>query len=426
MAKPAFDPTQPFEAVDDAPKPAFDPNQPFEAVDSMEQSAAMAGLGAAVDTFTAPYDLAKTMSQDPQQLYEKGGPWLPAAGAAIGSAVLPGIGTAAGAGAGELLRQTAGIAFNDPNSPRTAGEAATSAMLQTGLGGADRVNALLKAAPAGKAVARIGDKGVETAKPYVERGIQAAGRLFEPAGQAFKKGVARITQTMTGVPAQRGEALIEKPSRLFSGILQTQKLGENVGAAEAVSEAGISPAMRAKITTNEKGAANKIVSRLLEKKYTKPELITPLEATAGIKAIDATFPARTEKNAKIIQELSDLRSQLTDIQAGADSNLAAAKGAYADAKTGSSFRNLFRQTKSGQTSSVPFLLSGATLTGLTLEAAKKAVMAMPLFSPLVYGTGLAAGSTALKGATAIATNPTARQALISRYITSREEKGASH
>jgi hypothetical protein len=225
---------------------------------------------------------------------------------------------------------------------------------------------------------------------------------------------------MTGVPATRATKLIEEPSRLFSGIGQMKKLGEKVGEAESVSEAGLSPAMRAKITTNEKGAANKIVAKLLEKNYIKPDAITPLEATAGIKAIDATFPTRTERNSKIIQELSNLRTQLSEIQAKADPNLAAAKGAYADAKVGSSFRNLFRQTKSGKTSSVPFLLSGATLTGLSLEAAKKAMTAMPFLSPAVYGTALAGGSAATKGAASLATNSTARQALISRYIVGRE------
>jgi hypothetical protein len=377
-------------------------------------------VGYAANPMSAVTDAARFVGENPQKAYEMGGPWMPAAGAALGSVMAPGLGTAAGAGLGEIARQGAGIVFNDPNSPRTARDAATSAMLQTGLGGVDKVNALFKSPSVSKAVTRIGDKGIETAKPYVERGIEAAGRAFAPVGEGIKKAASKFTEAMTGVPATRATKLIEEPSRLFSGIGQMKKLGEKVGEAESVSEAGLSPAMRAKITTNEKGAANKIVAKLLEKNYIKPDAITPLEATAGIKAIDATFPTRTERNSKIIQELSNLRTQLSEIQAKADPNLAAAKGAYADAKVGSSFRNLFRQTKSGKTSSVPFLLSGATLTGLSLEAAKKAMTAMPFLSPAVYGTALAGGSAATKGAASLATNSTARQALISRYIVGRE------
>jgi hypothetical protein len=145
---------------------------------------------------------------------------------------------------------------------------------------------------------------------------------------------------------------------------------------------------------NEKGAATKIVSKLLEKKYTNPEAITPLEANAGIKAVDATFPQRTEKNKAIIQELSDLRSQLSDIVAKSDPNLAAAKSASHDYMVGATFRHPFRQTKYGQTSAVPFLsfLMSPTKWGdgreLVAQAAK-----LPLFSPAVYGTAVAAGST---------------------------------
>ncbi len=364
--------------------------------------------GYAMDPMAAVGDAGQWAVENPEKAYEYGGPWLPTAGAVLGTGLAPGIGTAAGAGLGEIARQGAGIVFGDPNTPRTAGDAAKNAMGQTALGGFDRVSSLVRAAPA--------------AKPYVQRGIEAVGRGIAPVGKAVKEYAAGAAEVMTGVPARQGVKLIEEPSRLVKGIGQLDSLGEKVGAAEAVSEAGLSPSIRAKIVTNEKDAANKIVSKLLEKKYTNPEAITPIEATAGMKAIDATFPNRTEKNGKIIQEYSDLRSMLSDIQSKADPNLASAKAAFHDAKVGGSFRNLFRQTKSGGTSAVPFLSFLVNPTNWGGGEAVRQAAKLPLFSPIAYGTAMAGGSAAIKGVGAIVESPTARQALISRYITSREDR----
>jgi hypothetical protein len=87
---------------------------------------------------------------------------------------------------------------------------------------------------------------------------------------------------------------------------------------------------------------------------------------------------------------------------------------------GGSFRNLFRQTKTGQTSAVPFLsflMSPSKWSGgeVAMQAAK-----LPFFSPLAYGTGIALGSTAAKVAGMAVANATPRQALISSYIVGRE------
>jgi hypothetical protein len=197
-------------------------------------------------------------------------------------------------------------------------------------------------------------------------------------------------------------------------------LGKAVGEAEATSVARIDPVRRAKLTTNEKGVADKTVSRLLEKKYTPNSQITPEEAAEGVLAVDRTFPVYTQKNAPVIREYSDLRGQLSDLLGIADPKLAAAKSAYHDAMVGGSFRNLFRQTKTGQTSAVPFLsflMSPSKWSGgeVAMQAAK-----LPFFSPLAYGTGIALGSTAAKVAGMAVANATPRQALISSYIVGRE------
>lgn len=416
----------------------------FVADEPFYKQAAMEAVDAAGKTLTAPWQLTQALVENPEKVYEKAGPWLPAAGGMIGTAFAPGLGTAIGSGVGELTRQAAGIAFNDPKvtSMVKPGEsfspkAGLNAAAQTFLGGIGDVNGVTQAAPG--------------AKPYVQRGLEYVGDKLRPVGEGIKKMAAKATEVMTGVPARQGVKLIEEPGRLVSGIGQTEARGEAVGAAEEalatklegaadaagseplkkyaktmygvdldMSEGGLgikwSPELDAAITTNKGGVADDIVNNLLVKAKKTPTQITVDEALAGVKSIDRTMPAFTQKNGKIIQRYSDLRSQLSEILEGADPNYANAKAAYHDAMVGASFRHPFRQTKTGQTSAVPFLSflmnPGNWNTG---ELAGQA-MKLPFFSPVVYGTGLAAGSVATKAAGAVINSPTARQALISRYI----------
>lgn len=392
----------------------------FVAEQNPYMQAGMNALGAVRDTFTAPWDLTKKLAEDPAEVQRVAGPWLPTAGAAIGTAFAPGLGTAIGAGAGEMLRQAGDIAFEQPGrvlagenfSPR----AGLNAAAQTAMAGLGEVNGIVKAAPG--------------AKPYVTRGIEAAGAKLAPVGAAVKKGVSRLSEAFTGVPARQAAKLIDEPGRLASGIGQLGSRGKAVGDAEEVltnklmNRAGpdlpgtfrLTPEMEAAITTNKGGVADDIVTNLLTKSK-DPATITTEEAVAGIKAIDRTFPNYTAQNSKIVQKYADLRSTLSDIVSSADSNVGTAKAAFNDAKVGADYRNVFRQTKAGKVSAVPFLSflfspqnwGGEQLAGQALK--------LPAFSPAVWGTGMAVGSAGVKAAGAVIKSPTARQALISRYIT---------
>lgn len=459
----AFDPDQFLASTEpQAPPPqdaqAFDPDQFLAETDTTPAGQAKNTVGAIggalesaaaqalpkvgesiVQTATWPYQLARSLGNDPQALYRKAGPWLPAAGATIGTAFAPGPGTAIGAGLGEITRQGMGIAFNDPNVPRESWPAARAAMIQTALAGAPEANALGVGrlpftAPKPQYVfdaASNAWKSLPEAKPYGERIVAAVGEKLAPVGQAIKRGVARAAEVMTGAPARSGVKLLEEPQRLVSGIGRTEKLGEAVGDAEqqvltrlsdqaaanpAAAGFKYTPEVEAAITTNKGGFADDLVNNLLVKVKKDPTSINTAEAMAGIKAIDRTFPSFTSKNGKIIQAYSDLRSQLSDIVSSAEPQLAAAKGAYADAMVGDAFRHPFRQTKTGKTSAVPFL--SFLMTPSTWSGSQLATQALklPLFSPLAYGTAMAAGSAGVKTAGAIIQNPTIRQALISRYI----------
>lgn len=403
----------------------------FVAEPNPYKEAGMNALGAARDTFTAPWDLAKPLAEDPAKVQRVAGPWLPAAGAAIGTALAPGVGTAAGAGVGEMLRQAGDIAFDQPGhilagenfSPR----AGLNAAAQTAMAGAGEVTAL--------GAGRLPFKkimGPENA-PYLQRGIEAAGEKLAPVGQMVKKGVSRLSEAFTGVPARQAAKLIDEPGRLASGIGQLGSRGQAVGDAEEVltnklmSRAGpdlpgtfrLTPEVEAAITTNKGGVADDIVTNLLTKAK-DPASITTEEAVAGIKAIDRTFPNATGKNVKIIQKYSDLRSALSDIVSGADENVGVAKAAYNDARVGADFRNAFRQTKAGKVSAVPFLSFLFNPSNWSGEQLAGQAMKLPAFSPAAWGTGMAAGSAAVKTAGAVIGSPTARQALISRYITKRD------
>lgn len=409
------------------------------------KQAGMDALQAGAKTFTAPWDLANTLSEDPAKMQEVAGPWLPTAGAAIGTAIAPGPGTAIGAGLGEIARQAGDIAFGLPDaipagqnfSPR----AGLNAAAQTAFGGMDRVSGIFKVAPG--------------AKPYVTRGIEAVGEKLAPVGNAIKRGVARAAEVMTGTPSRYGVKLIEEPGRLVAGIGKGKKLGQAVGDAEealasrlenapsaepldeAVNNygkkmfgfegdvgrsAGLKwgPELDAAITTNKGGIADDIVTDLLVKAKKTPGAITVDEAMAGVKSIDKTFPNYTAKNGKIIQKYTDLRSTLSEILDKADPKLANAKAAAHDAYVGGAFRHPFRQTKTGQTSAVPFLSFLFSPSNWGGEQLAGQALKLPAFSPAVWGTGMAAGSAAVKTAGAVASSPTARQALISRYITKRD------
>lgn len=71
----------------------------------------------------------------PKETYKETGSYWPAAGAVAGNALLPGAGSAIGAGAGQIARNMAGIAYGDPDAPTSALGAGLAAAGQTALAG---------------------------------------------------------------------------------------------------------------------------------------------------------------------------------------------------------------------------------------------------------------------------------------------------
>lgn len=361
-----------------------------------------AGRSALSNLAAVPGQVAGGLT-DPASLYQKGAPWAPAAGGIIGTAVMPGLGTAAGAGLGEIARQAAGIAYGDPNAPTEPMESAQAAMTQTALAGAGEVTNLARAVPG--------------ARPIVQRVIQKAGQALRPAIDLGKNVVASATESLTGVRAANVKALIEKPWLQAKGVrdvFRMKKLGKAVEEAEDAAHNKLHPKTAAMIDANRRGLADDIAARSMEKVALKKP-VSPREAIAGVRAIDRTFPTPNQKNSRLLQRYSDTRGKLADVVTASEPDLAQAKTAYHEAKVGVDFLKPFRVTKAGNIAAFQPLVAAST-AGNLLEAGKRAITAAPFFSPVIYGTGIAAGSAASQIAAGAITNPTARQALISRYV----------
>lgn len=373
-------------------------------MDYLQKAAPIASKAAsyAVNPASAVNDVVQNVAANPRQAYDRYGKLLPAAGAVIGSGLAPGIGTAAGAGLGEIARQATGIAVGDPKMQAiTPIQAGTSAALQSGMAGVGEVNAIARA--------------TGPTRPYLDRGIGYAAEKLAPIGQGIKRGVAAVQEAFTGAPARSAVKLIDNPETLVTTVGQVGPAGKAVEAAESGLANKIAPEIEAKITTNQGGYADKIVTDLMEASRTVPDAINTQDAIAGIKAIDRTIPAPTRSNAAVLQKYYDLRSQLADIVSKNEPDYAAAKTAYSEAKSASNFRNVFPRTKTGNVSTVK--------TVLPMLLDYKRAAALPVTSPVVWGTGMAAGSTLAKGAAFAIQNPTARRSIISAYIAGRGGQG---
>ncbi len=172
------------------------------------EQAGQSALSAVKNTFN-PAPAALATAQNPEQTYKTAGPWLPAAGGAIGSAFGP-AGTVVGAGAGELTRQGLGVMFNDPRvmdhiTPgRPSLWAGGQAALQTGLAGVGEL-------------------------PLVQRGIAAAANKLAPLGERALNAGAQFGQMLSGKPAAKIKMLFRDP---------TATLPESLGGAKSISAAG--------------------------------------------------------------------------------------------------------------------------------------------------------------------------------------------
>ena len=222
MNKPAFDPNQPFESS----KPAFDPNQPFV---SGDQQSAPSGMEPSLSNIAqlAPKMLGAVAPMEGEFVRQN----LPVIGASVGSALLPGAGTALGAGTGQIAKRMIGIATGKEPPAGTPLQEATGPMLQAAGSGLLELSPVKNAIQAG--AQNLGRRALGFTKGMLKKvGIEGAN---ETAQEMLDKGVikplsgARATLERAEDLAQTsGQAVGEGLRKAGQNALDTNDVASNV------------------------------------------------------------------------------------------------------------------------------------------------------------------------------------------------------
>ena len=446
------------------------------------------GIGYVANPASAALDAVRWEAMNPEKAYERTGKYLPMVGGVAGSFAAPGIGTAVGAGAGEMARQGLGVLFQDPNvmSHITPGQispwAGEQAALQTGLSGLNEVNGLVKAAPG--------------AAPYAQRVIDAAAQKLAPVGKRLVDAWAATGQMLSGKPAAKIKMLFNDPTATFpealGGAKSVEAAGQGMEAAlakegiekkifnpfegnddeaaqigkqtfdkwKALQNGTAQPAdlpvvdlnvaknsenpvalfvgnqdlgngPKALYTIYQKGqalgsrstldfeqlpAGVKIIGKEPRAAGQVPvggdlPTISAQEAYDAKRATDYVFPkVVSERNAEKIAQLTQFKQAMDDVLSNQAGTLQQASKDYARARLGADFTQILPRTKTGDISTVKTFLAA-------LVDGKRAAL-LPFTSPLAVGAATSGASLMSRALGTAIANPTARQALISRYITS--------
>jgi len=224
MSKPAFDPNIPFDSV----KPAFDPNAPFTATSSDSQPPLTGDARNAVMGAAAKAAWNMTPMAHPTKN-------LPMLGAIAGSAILPGIGTAAGAGLGQIAGRMADIATGDvqPGDASSPVREALGPMAQTALSGLPEVGGVQRAAQS--AAQNLGRRALGISKPILNKlkvGIpqanQAAQEMLDQGVIRPLSGARATLGRAEDVAATSGEAVGNALAKTGQHALDTNKVSEEV------------------------------------------------------------------------------------------------------------------------------------------------------------------------------------------------------
>lgn len=324
---------------------------------------------------------------------------LPTAGMMAGTAVAPGIGTAAGAGLGSIAQRMADMAYGQGAPPPTPGQAfapkeAIMPMANTAMAG-------IPETPAGQAA---GEK---------------VGEVLSALKGKFKQSFPKVAQAMTGKSAAKVGQLIKDPTAI---------LPESLGGAKSVEDA--SKAYGEALENAPVHHPEGFVTRGLEKrdfgpfkqghqeaeevaqttydKWKAGEPISAQEAFNAKRATDKLWPAVVkERNAEDIRQMSQFKSGMDDVLSNQSGQFLKVAKDYGRARLGSDFTQFFPRTKTGDISTVKTLLLHTLAPGKTAG-----LVAGGLTAPITTGIGNLGVQGAAKGINAIANNPQARQILL--------------
>lgn len=320
---------------------------------------------------------ANTMAlRSPEETFKKVGPYLPAAGAALGSALGP-LGTAAGGGLGQIAKNMGQLATNDPAAPTTATDAAKEAMIQTGLAGIPETSA------------------VKNTVGFISK--------------FGKKALSRIGEGMSGT---RASNLMRAYNQGLVDTYLTPKTLNAASDAYGKEEAklmmnNLTPEKQAALVTNSRGEATQAVETAMIK-VLKNEKLTPQEALSARQSIDVVFPPATAKNAKIAGKLSQLRTMINESLSESAPSFMQASNDYARSKLRSDLLKPMRVNKSNpdEYSKLGMMLGAGLGYGANgVQGLIPAAATLLATSPLAMGTSAATVGTAARGAKAVLNKP---------------------
>lgn len=328
----------------------------------------------------APFDVTKSMLQNPEAIAAQ----APAAGAVIGGA--------AGAGVGQIAKRMAGIAYGTEKAPP----------IQPGpFFGMNNLwqgkEAIVPAAQA--AVAGIPDvSGVLTAGKKTLS--QAAMGAFTKAGQT----VSGAKQDILQQAADQGFSTYSAPSMSTAKEIFAEALGpEGRAASKTTAQQAFDPAL---------GQARDLATEV-GTKIEKGESISALDALKARQATDRVISATPRWDTKTRAALFDWRTKFDDVMTGQSDKLANASTQYRKAIVKDQILNPTRINKHGEPSALLPMLAGVAgpLAGYESGHTGKGVLGaagyLAVTSPMAWGAGAVLGG---------AISPQVRQAALASFI----------
>lgn len=372
---------------------ALSENEEFELL-SLEREKAMAhsqganpGMGGNPPlSFVAKQVLGATPMAHPMQN-------LPLLGAMVGSTVAnPGLGAAAGAGVAQIAKNAYGIATGDPNAPRTAKDAALSAMGQS----------------AGAGIAQ---------EPQVLQGIPGVPQASQFIGKMASKGgkvAAKIGEMMTGVKAKDLEQAADQGLSTYSAP-SMEKAQDIFG--DAMAQEGIPSRPPLKQVIDPALSTARKVALQVGDKLEKGLDITAEEALRGRQAVDRIYNATPLRDRVTRGNLADIRTSFDAALSDKSGALADASTKYRQAIVKSNILNPFRITKQGQYSAVaPMIATLAATAGVGSGHKEGSALGglgyLAASSPMLAGLAATTGGSAGQAINSLAQNPAARQVLM--------------
>jgi len=340
-------------------------------------------MDSAKQVLSAPVNAAKSLTP------ENMSPYLPAAGAVIGSAFAPGLGTAAGAGLGQIGKRMADLAYGkaQPGDAMNPGQEAISPMAQT----------------AAQGIAEY---------PPVQNAVSTA-------ANAVGRGASRVGEALSGVPARDIQNLFQNPGTLFT-VGSKGAAGQAIGDAKAL--AGVNPG----VTEDSSTFTPENISKALNVKSTGEDALnaiaanktgTPEQLGDALKYVSDQIKTRLSTG-QDASELINIQNHLNNMLDQVAPGVQEARQAYAPLAQRNKFLQLAPVNKNGTVSKANLLYLSSLLGGLGssvggVSGAAEAIGAGAVArAPITTGV-VTSGAGALNN---LLSNPQARQALLATLM----------